>query len=328
MDAMMNAVVTTAFGAADVLRLTAIERPTPQRHEVLVRIRATTVTSAECAMRRGEPWWGRPILGLRKPWKRLRVLGLEFAGEIAAVGGAVRRFRPGDQVYGFCGFGAGALAEYKCMAENGSLAHKPANLSYAEAAASVDGASTALFFLRDKGRLRAGQNVLINGASGSIGTYAVQLAGYFGAQATGVCSGANLDLVRSLGAAAVIDYTREDFTASGQAYDLIFDTVGKSSFRQCRRALTPRGAYLATVIGPAILAQAAWTALRGGQRVITGMSVEKRAALEFLKPLLETGAIRPVIDRQYPLEQIAEAHRYVDTGRKKGNVVITVGGPA
>ncbi|HEY1016378.1 MAG TPA: NAD(P)-dependent alcohol dehydrogenase [Herpetosiphonaceae bacterium] len=324
MEQMMKAVVTTAFGAADVLRLTSIRKPAPKDHQVLVRIHASTVTSAECAMRRGEPWWGRPILGLRKPRPRLSVLGLEFAGEIEAVGGAVSRFRPGDEVFGFGGFGAGALAEYICAAEQGSLGRKPANLSYAEAAATVDGASTALFFLRDKGRLQPGQKVLVNGASGSIGTYAVQLAKYFGAEVTAVCSAANHELVRSLGADHVIDYVRENFAAAGKTYDLIFDTIGKSSFGHCRRALAPRGRYLATVLSPTILGQAAWTALRGGPRVVTGMSVAKRAALAFLTPLLETGVIRPVIDRQYPLEQIAEAHRYVDTGRKKGNVVISI----
>ncbi len=319
----MQAVVFTHYGSADVLRLQKIAKPVPKDDEVLIKIFATTVTSAECAMRKGEPKWGRIILGLRKPRARFRTSGTELAGEVEAVGSAVKRFSPGDQVFGFTGFGLGAYAEYKCLPEQGSLALKPTNLAYAEAAASVDGASTALFFLRDKANIQPGQKVLINGASGSIGTYAVQLAKYFGAEVTGVCSTANVELVRSLGADTVIDYTKEDFTRSGQTYDIIFDTIGKSSFRRCKNALKPNGCYLPTT-GLHNHLLMLWTALRGGKKVITGMSVEKNAALVFIKELIETGKLKPIIDRRYPLAQIAEAHRYVEKGHKKGNVVITV----
>ncbi len=319
----MQAVVFTHYGSADVLRLQKIAKPVPKDDEVLIKIFATTVTSAECAMRKGEPKWGRIILGLRKPRARFRTSGTELAGEVEAVGSAVKRFSPGDQVFGFTGFGLGAYAEYKCLPEQGSLALKPTNLAYAEAAAAVDGASTALFFLRDKARIQPGQKVLINGASGSIGTYAVQLAKYFGAEVTGVCSATNVELVQSLGADTVIDYTKEDFTRNGQTYDIIFDTIGKSSFRRCKNALKPNGCYLPTT-GLHNHLLMLWTALRGGKKVITGMSVEKNAALVFIKELIETGKLKPIIDRRYPLAQIAEAHRYVEKGHKKGNVVITV----
>jgi NADPH:quinone reductase-like Zn-dependent oxidoreductase len=305
----MKAVVYTRFGPPEVLELRDVPKPNPARQEVLIRIHATTVTSAEAAMRRGQPLWGRVIIGFFRPRKRMRVLGIELAGVIEAVGAAVTRFAPGDEVFGFAGFAIGANAEYMCMLE--------------ESAAAVDGASTALFFLRDKVGVYAGQRVLVIGAAGSIGTYAVQLARMFGAEVTGVCSTRNIDLVTSLGADRVIDYTREDFTKLGQTWDVVFDTVGKSSFARCNGALTPTGCYVATT-GLFNYALAAWTRLRGGKRVLTGMSVDKRDALEVLRPLLESGALRIVIDRRYTLEQIVEAHRYVDTGRKRGNVVLSV----
>ncbi|HEX2908364.1 MAG TPA: NAD(P)-dependent alcohol dehydrogenase, partial [Phototrophicaceae bacterium] len=245
--------------------------------------------------------------------------------EIEAVGPAVRRFQPGDAVYGFTGFNSGANAEYKCLPEKRQLALKPANLTFAEAAAIVDGGTTALFFLRDQGKIQRGQRVLIIGASGSIGTFAVQLAKYFGAEVTGVCSTANVELVQSLGADQVIDYTQDDFTRGSATYDLIFDTVGKSSFARCRRVLKPDGRYLVT--NGNLLANYArtfWTAIASRQKYIFAFSIEKTAALHFIRELVEAGQIKPVIDRCYPLEQIAEAHRYVETGHKKGNVVITV----
>jgi NADPH:quinone reductase-like Zn-dependent oxidoreductase len=324
MKPTMKAVVHAHYGAPEVLQVQEIATPVPRDDEVLIRVYATTVTTAECLMRKGQPTWGRIILGLRKPRKKLSILGSELAGEIVAVGSAVRRFRVGDQVFGFTGFGLRAYAEYKCMPEKGSLALKPANTTYDEAAASVDGASTALFFLRDKAHIQPGQKVLINGASGSIGTYAVQLAKYFGADVTGVCGPANLAMVKSLGADQVIDYTREDFTANGQAYDIIFDTVGKSSFAKCKGSLTEHGCYVPTT-GLKNIFLKLWTSLLGGKKVISGMSVDKNEALVFIRELIEAGKLKQVIDRRYPLEQIAEAHRYVDTGHKKGNVVITVG---
>lgn len=319
----MKAVVYTKYGPPDVLQLKEVEKPSPKDNEVLIKVYATTATAAERMMRSGKPYWGRIILGLIKPRKKYRILGLELAGEIEAVGKDVRRFKPGDQVYGFRGFGTGALAEYKCMAEEDSLALKPVNLSFEESAAIVDGATTALFFLRDKANIQPEQNVLIIGASGSIGTYAVQLAQYFGAEVTGVCSTSNLDWVKSLGANKVIDYTQEDFTQNGETYDIIFDTVGKSSFLRCKRSLKRKGCYLPTT-GLFNYVLTLWTLLFGGKRVISGMSVEKNDALIFIKTLIEAGKLKPVIDKHYPLEQAAEAHRYVDKGHKKGNVVITV----
>ncbi|MEV0029993.1 NAD(P)-dependent alcohol dehydrogenase [Nocardia sp. NPDC050793] len=319
----MRAIVHERFGAPDVLSLREVEQPVPGRGDVLIKVHATTVTAAEILMRRGRPLWGRVILGPIRPRRRLRIPGLELAGEIVAVGADVARFVPGDQVFGFTGFGVGACAEYKCMPESASLELKPANTSYRQAAAAVDGATTALYFLRDIARVRAGQHVLINGASGSIGTYAVQLAKYFGAEVTAVCSARNTELVTSLGADHAIDYTAEDFTTRRNAYDVIFDAVTASSFRRCRGALTPRGCYVPTTRlrnWPI----AGWTALRGGRRVRPGMSIDKRAALASIKELIEGEQLRIVIDRDYRLDQIVEAHRYVETGRKRGNVTISV----
>jgi NADPH:quinone reductase-like Zn-dependent oxidoreductase len=317
----MKAVIYSRYGAPDVLQYQEVAKPIPKDAEILIKVYATTITAADCIMRKGKPLWGRLILGLTRPGRK--ILGLELAGVVEAVGKDVRRFKCGDQVYGFTGFTLGAYAEYLCMPERGSLALKPTNMTYEEAAATVDGASTALFFLKDKARIRPGQKVLIIGASGSIGTFAVQLAKYFGCEVTGVCSTPNVDMVGSLGADHVIDYTREDFTQNGETYDIIFDTVGKSSFAQCRRALTQTGVYLPTT-GLINHLLRLWTTLRGGKRVISGMSIDKTSALIFLKTLIEAGQLKPVIDRCYPLEHTAEAHRYVDTGHKKGNVVIIV----
>jgi NADPH:quinone reductase-like Zn-dependent oxidoreductase len=320
----MRAVVYDRFGSPDVLRVEDVEKPVPGDDEVLIRVHASTVTSAECLMRTGRPLWGRVVLGFLRPRRRMRRLGLELAGEVESVGADVRRFRPGDEVFGFAGFNVGACADYKCLPEKASLALKPAGTTYEEAAALVDGATTALFFLRDKGKIQSGEKALVIGASGSIGTYAVQLAKHFGVEVTGVCSGRNAELVRSLGADEVIDYTRDDFTKNGQRYDIIFDTVGRSSFSACRDSLTSTGRYLATT-GLHNYLLAALTALRGGPRVVSGMSVEKNAALRFIGDLLDAGRLRIIIDRRYPLEQVADAHRYVETGHKSGNVVIVVG---
>ena len=320
----MKAIVYTKFGPPDVLQLKEVEKPTPKDNEVLIRIYATTVTAEDPGMR------GSPGLnGLRKP--KNPILGWYLAGEIESVGKDVKRFRKGDQVYGYTGLslGLGAYAEYKCMPEEGTLAIKPANMTYEEAAAVPNGYLTALPFLRDKGKIQSGQKVLIYGASGAVGTYAVQLAKYFGAEVTGVCSTTNLELVKSLGADKVIDYTKEDFTKSGQTYDVIFDTVGKSPFSRCKGSLKQGGVYLSSVLTLAILLQMLWTSKIGSKRVIITFALrrpasEKTKDLLFLKELIEAGKIKSVIDRRYPLEQIAEAHRYVETGHKKGNVVITV----
>ena len=317
----MKAIVYTKFGPPEVLQLQDVAKPTPKANEVLIKIHATTVVKEDPDMR-SSPGFN----GLLKP--RHPILGQELAGEVEATGRDVTRFKPGDQVFGIDLFGA--YAEYKCMPEDGALAIKPVNLSYEEAASIPNGALTALPFLRDKGKIQSGQTVLIYGASGSVGAAAVQLAKYYGAQVTGVCSTANLEWVKSLGADHVIDYTQEDFTENGKTYDIIFDTVGKRSFSACKDSLTDEGIYLATVPTPAIMLQALWTAKRGGRKVkfvAAGLrpAREKIKDLVFLTELIEVGKIKPAIDRVYPLEQMAEAHRYVEQGHKKGNVVITVG---
>jgi len=230
----MKAIVYTQYGLPEVLQLVEIEKPIPKDNEVLIKVQATTVTSAEGMMRRGDTLLSRLILGLQKPKKKYQILGIEIAGKIESTGKNVNRFKKGDSVYGFTGFVPGAYAEYKCLPEKASIEMMPVNLSFEEAVASVDGATTALFFLRDKAHIKAGDKVLVIGASGSIGTFAVQLARYYGAEVTGVCSTPNLEMVKSIGADKVIDYTKEDFTQNGETYDIIFDTVGKSTFAHCR----------------------------------------------------------------------------------------------
>jgi len=316
----MKAIVYTKFGPPEVLQLKEVEKPNPKANEVLIKIVATTVVKEDPDMR-ASPGFN----GFLKP--RHPILGQELAGEVEATGRDVTRFKRGDQVFGLDMFGA--YAEYKCMPENGALAIKPANISYEDAASIPNGALTALPFLRDKGKIRSGQTVLIYGASGSVGAAAVQLAKYYGAKVTGVCSTTNLEWVKSLGADQVIDYTRENFTENGQTYDIIFDTVGKRSFSECKGSLTDEGIYLATVPSPVMMLQALWPAKSSSKKVkfaTTGLrpAREKIKDLIFLTELIEAGKIKPVIDRCYPLEQIAEAHRYVEKGHKKGNVVITV----
>ena len=327
----MKAIVYTEYGPADVLRLQEVARPVPKDGEVLIQVHATSVTTGDVNARGFvfvPPGFGllsRLMFGPRKP--RQPILGMEVAGEIVETGRAVTRFQMGDQVFGMTGGKFGAYAEYVCLPEDAMLVHKPAHLTYAQAAAVPFGASTALFFLRDMARLQPGQQALIIGASGCTGVYAVQLAKYYGAEVSGVCSTANLALVKSLGAEHVIDYTREDFTRCGRTYDVILDMVpGDSGFSRCKAALKPHGLYLAGAGGLKAFGQMAWTGLTGGKKVAAGMAPERAADLLFLKELLEAGSIQPVIDRVYPLEQTAEAHRYADTGRKKGSVVITVNG--
>jgi NADPH:quinone reductase-like Zn-dependent oxidoreductase len=322
----MKAIVCTKYGSSDVLQLKEVEKPTPKDNEVLIRVYATAVTAAHCAMRKG-PIYGRLATGLTRP--KNPIPGTDLAGEIEAVGKDVKLFKEGDLVFGGTDLGFGCYAEYICIPEEDVLAIKPANMTYEEATSVVEGALTALPFLRDKGNIQSGQKVLINGASGSVGTAAVQLAKYFGAEVTGVCSTTNLEMVKSLGADKVIDYTKEDFTKSGETYDIIFDTVGKTSFSRCKSSLKQKGIYLAAPFGMTIILQMLWTSMVGSKKAMfafTGLmpSSKKTENLIFVKELIEAGKIKSVIDRRYPLEQAAEAHRYVEKGHKKGNVVITV----
>ncbi|MGD9007693.1 MAG: NAD(P)-dependent alcohol dehydrogenase [Desulfobacteraceae bacterium] len=325
----MKAILHTKFGSPEELQLKEVEMPAPKDNEILIKIHATTVTSTDCNARNFTfvPWlFQLParlfVFGLFRP--RINILGIDLAGEIESVGKGVTRFRKGDQVFGTPGTAFGAHAQYTCMPEEGVLTIKPAEMLWEEAAAVFLGGSTALFFLRDKGNIQPGQKILINGASGGVGTFAVQLAKHFGAEVTGVCSTSNIEMVKSLGADKVVDYTKEDFTKNGETYDCIFDVVGKISFSRCKSSLKPKGIFLACLMGLTELVQMVWTSMTGGKRVIGGVAPENIEDLNFLKKLIEAGKLKPVIDRCYPLGQTAEAFRYVEQGHKKGNVVITV----
>ncbi len=325
----MRAIVATGYGSADVLQLTEVEKPRPKDNEILVRVRAATVSAGDVRMRSftvPPMLWlpARLALGLSKP--RQPIYGMELAGDVEAVGCAVQRFKVGDQVFASTlEHQFGAHAEYKCLPEDGAVAAKPRQMSYEEAATLAIGAHTALHFLK-AGKIQPGQKVLINGASGSVGTFAVQLARYFGAHVTGVCSTRNVALVQALGADQVLDYTQVDWTSTGETYDIIFDAVGTTTFSQCRRALKPNGYYLHTVLVAAAI-QGLWYGLTTGRHIVGGTAVPRRESLGVLKELSETGRLTPVIDRSYPLERMVEAHRYVETGHKRGNVVITMEPP-
>lgn len=320
----MKAIICTAYGGPEVMQIQEIAKPRPGDHEVLIKIFAATVTSADVRIRKADPFPVRLFYGLFKP-KANVILGSDLAGEIEAVGNKVTQFKPGDLVFAGAGITLGANADYLCMAETDAIAIKPNHLTYEEAASIPFGATTSLIFLRDKGKVGPGQKILIYGASGALGTAAVQIGKALGAHVTGVCSTANLDLVKSLGAEAVIDYTKEDFTTTGNTYDLVFDTVGKSSFSGCLKVLKPNGIYLRAVhFDPISILRGLWTSLTGSKKVVGGMAVESQESLISIKELIETGKLRPVIDRCYPMKQVAQAHQYVDQGHKKGNVVLTV----
>jgi len=322
----MRAMVCIKSGPPDVLQLKEVEKPIPKDNEVLIKIHATTVSAGDCEIRRFKyPIWiallVRINLGLNGP--KNRILGQELAGEIELVGKDVKLFMKGDQVFAVTGLNLGTYAEYICLPEDGTIVIKPTNMTFEEAAAVPLGGLLAIHFLK-KGNTQSGQKVLIYGASGSIGTFAIQLAKYFGAEVTGLCSTTNLELVKSLGASKVIDYTKEDFTQSGDTYDIIFDTVGKSSFSDCIRSLNKEGIYLQANPSLSMIIRGKWTSMTSSKKVITMMMRESIEDLVFLKELIEAGKIKSVIDRRYPLEQIAKAHSYVEKGHKKGNVVITV----
>lgn len=330
----MKAIVYTEYGPPDVLHLAEVPKPAPQPNEVLVRVHAASVSFGDLLARdfghlaprdftMPLPLYlpSRLAFGWSKP--RVNVLGSEFAGEVEAVGAGVTRFQPGDEVYGYTGQRMGAYAEYLCVEAQGSIARKPANLSYAEAAAVPYGAIMASALLR-AARLQPGQDVLIVGASGGIGSAAVQLARQQGARVTGVCATPRVEYVKALGADRVIDYTREDYTRGGATYDLIFDVLGKSSFAACKAALKPQGRYLPVSFKTKQLAQMLGTSLRGGQKVICALASEQPADLDAVRELAEAGKFKVIVDRCFPLEQAADAHRYAASGQKQGHVIITV----
>jgi len=318
----MKAVIYEKYGSPEVLQLKEVEKPVPKDDEILVRVHAFAVTTGDVRLRKADPFLVRTFNGLLKP--KNRILGMNFSGKIENVGQKVTQFKEGEDIFGSSAFGFGCYAEYVCISENAAVATKPDNISYEEAAAVPFGILTSLHFLR-KANIQKGEKVLIYGASGSLGTAGVQLAKYFGAEVTGVCSTANLELVKSLGADKVIDYTKEYFTQNAEIYDVIYDTVGKCPYSGALSKLKEKGIFLRAVhIPPFNTIKGLWTNITTGKKVIGGISIERKEDLVFIKEIIEAGQLKSVIDKTYPMDKIAEAHRYVETGRKKGNVVITV----
>lgn len=324
---MMKAIVATGYGGPEVLQLRQVEKPQPKDNEVLIALRASSATTADGMMRTGTPYFGRLFTGLRRP--KHPIPGTGFAGVVEMVGKDVSSFAPGDRVFGETTLGFSTNAEFVAVPENGVILAMPESMSFEEATAFCDGPLTSLNFLKEIAHVQPGQKVLVNGASGSLGTAAVQLAKYFGAEVTGVCSTRNAGLVKSLGADHVIDYTREDFTNQGKTYDIIFDTVGKSAFSKSRAALAPEGVYLSPVLRFSLLLEMLKTSMAGKQKAkfaATGLrsDAELRSLLAELVEIFKEGNLKIVIDRQYPLEKVSEAHTYIAAGRKKGNVIITI----
>jgi NADPH:quinone reductase-like Zn-dependent oxidoreductase len=324
----MKAIVHTKYGPPDELQLKEVQKPVPADNEVLIRIHATTVTTTDCNARnftfvpKSFMFFARIMFGFKKP--RINILGIDLAGEIEATGKNVKLFKKGDKVFGSPGTKFGGHAEYSCVPENGALAIKLPDMSWEDAASICLAGNTALYFIRDLAKIRVGQKILIHGASGAIGSYAVQLAKYYGAEVTGVCSGANAAMVKSLGADKVIDYTKEDFSKSNERYDFVFDVVGKTTFSQCKGILKPKGIYLENMMEVKDFLKVLWTSIVGGKKIKGGVSTESAENLNFFIELIESGKLKPVIDRIFPLEKTAEAFQYVEQGHKKGNVIITI----
>jgi len=328
----MKAILHTQYGPPDLLQFKEVDKPAPKDNEVLIAIHATTVSTGDCNVRnftfvtKSMRPMAKLMFGVGKPWKE-RILGTELAGQVERAGKDVKRFKSGDRVVASTGMGGGGHAQYACLPEKGALAIKPDSLSWEEAVAIPFGANTALYYLRNLGKVHAGQDLLIIGASGSIGSAGVQLAKHFGATVTAVCSGANVEMVKSLGADKVIDYTKEDFTRNGKTYDLIFDIVGATTFDRCQNSLKPQGVFLQNIMGLTDIVRILWTSITGRKKLKGGVAMENLERLTFVVELAAAGKLKPVIDRSYPLEQVAEAFKYVEQGHKKGNVVITVEHP-
>ena len=321
----MKTIITTKYGSPQVLKIMEKEKPIPKANEILIKIVASSVTAADSMMRKGKPYYGRLFIGLTKP--KNAVPGTGFAGIIEGTGEAVYKFRVGEEVFGEIILGPGTNCEYVCVPEDGVVLHKPANLSFEEAAPVCDGALTSMSFLKDIAKIKQGQKILINGASGSLGSAAVQLAKAFGAEVTGVCSTSNIDLVKGFGADHVVDYTKTDFTKGSNLYDIIYDTVGTLSFSGSKKALTSKGTFMSPVLGMPLLFQMIKTGIHGSKKAqfsATGLRpvAELHILFEELNDLLIKGALKTWIDKSYPLEDVAKAHEYVDSGRKKGNVVL------
>jgi NADPH:quinone reductase-like Zn-dependent oxidoreductase len=317
----MKAIVYTQYGPPEVLHLEEVAKPIPKDNEILIKVKASAANSGDWRLRKADPFAVRFFFGLTKP--KINILGGVLSGVIESIGKDVKHFKVGDEVFGSTDMRFGAYAEYKCLSENGTLAIKPVKLSHTQAAVIPFGGTTALHFIK-KAAIKPGQKVLIVGASGAVGSAAIQLAKSFGAHVTGVCSGWNIDLVKSLGADKVIDYTKEDFTQNGEMYDVIFDTVNTISISRSLNSLNKNGIMILSAAGLSEMIQGLWTTMTSGKKVLTGVISQKAEDIIFLKELIEAGKMKPVIDRTYPLEKTAEAHTYIEKRHKKGNVAITI----